>query len=127
MCSEVGHELQGDDGVVHVDEIQPPGDAGAVRAHVKGTFGCSLTQYRDFFQGLFGPADPVLYPGRYNPDKILMIDALFDDCMPESSRAALWESTGHPERITLLYRHRRAFYSMTPLGLHYSQRKIYQL
>lgn len=100
--------------------------AGEVREHVMRTFGWSLTQYRDFFQGLFGPADPVRYPGRYDPDKILMIDALFDDCMPESSRAALWESTGHPERITLLYRHRRAFYSLTPLGLNYSRRKIYQ-
>jgi hypothetical protein len=100
--------------------------AGEVRAHVMRSFGWSLTEYRDFFQDLFGPADPVQYPGNYDPDKILMIDAMFDDCMPESSRAALWEITGHPERITLLYRHRRAFYSLTPLGLNYSRRKIYQ-
>jgi hypothetical protein len=46
--------------------------------------------------------------------------------MPESSRAALWEITGHPERVTFLYQHRSAFYSLTPLGLNVSRRKIYR-
>jgi hypothetical protein len=80
--------------------------AGEVRNHVVRTFGWSID--------------------RYDPDRILMIDAMFDDCMPESSRAALWEVTGHPERITLLFRHRSAFYSLTPLGLNFSRRRIYQ-
>jgi hypothetical protein len=75
---------------------------------------------------LFDPADPMRFEGRYDPTKILMIDAMFDDCMPESSRAALWEITGHPERVTFLYRHRSAFYSLTPLGLNVSRRKIYR-
>jgi len=100
--------------------------AGEVRNHVLGAFGWSVDRYRAFFQGLFGPADPVRFPGHYDPNKILMIDAMFDDCMPESSRAALWEITGHPERITLLYRHRSAFYSLTPLGLNFSRRRIYR-
>jgi hypothetical protein len=100
--------------------------AGEVRAHVLESFGWSITRYRDFFAELFDPADPVRYPGRFDPDRILMIDALFDDCMPESSRTALWEVTGHPERITMLSRHRRAFFSLTPLGLNYSRRKIYR-
>jgi hypothetical protein len=46
--------------------------------------------------------------------------------MPESSRAALWEITGHPRRVTFLYQHRSAFYSLTPLGLNVSRRKIYR-
>jgi len=46
--------------------------------------------------------------------------------MPETSRAALWEITGHPERVTFLYQHRSAFYSLTPLGLNVSRRKIYR-
>lgn len=99
--------------------------AGEVRKHAMQDFGWSLQRYHDFFQGLFGPADPVRYAGHYDPDKILMIDTMFDDCMPESARAALWEVTGHPERITFFYRHRTAFYSLTPLGLNYSRRKIY--
>jgi len=100
--------------------------AGEVRDHVLRSFGWSIGQYHDFFAGLFDPADPSHFVGRYDPDKILMIDAMFDDCMPESSRAALWEVTGHPARITFLYRHRSAFYSLTPLGLNVSRRQIYR-
>jgi hypothetical protein len=90
------------------------------------TFGWTIDEYRDFFQELFAPADPVRFEGRYDPTKILMIDAMFDDCMPEISRAALYEITGHPERVTFLYQHRSAFYSLTPIGLNVSRRKIYR-
>ena len=100
--------------------------AGEVRDHTLRTFGWSIERYHDFFQELFGPADPIRFPNHYDPDNILMIDAMFDDCMPESSRASLWEVTGHPKRITLLYRHRGAFFSLTPLGWNFSRRKIYQ-
>lgn len=100
--------------------------AGQVRAHVMHDFGWSIARYHDFFEDLFGPADPTRYAGHYDPDKILMIDAMFDDCMPESARAALWEVTGHPKRITMLYKHRSSFYSLTPLGLNFTRRKIYQ-
>ncbi len=70
--------------------------AGEVREHVMRTFGWTIDEYREFFRVLFDPADPMRFEGRYDPTKILMIDAMFDDCMPESSRAALWEITGHP-------------------------------
>ena len=88
--------------------------------------GWTMDEYREFFEALFEPADPVRFEGRYDPAKILMIDAMFDDCMPESSRAALWEITGHPVRVTFLYQHRSTFYSLTPLGLNVSRRKIYR-
>jgi hypothetical protein len=100
--------------------------AGEVRDHALRTFGWTSNQYRQFFAGLFDPADPVRFAGHYDPAKILMIDAMFDDCMPESARAALWEITGHPRRVTFLYRHRSAFYSLTPIGLNVSRRKIYR-
>jgi hypothetical protein len=100
--------------------------AGEVREHVLENFGWEIDEYRRFFSGLFDVADPTRFRGRYDPKKILMIDAMFDDCMPESSRAALWEITGHPRRVTFLYRHRSAFYSLTPLGLNVSRRKIYR-
>jgi len=99
--------------------------AGEVRRHVLTSYGWTLEEYHDFFDGLFGPADPIRYAGRYDPQSILMIDAAFDDCMPRSSREALWEVTGRPERITLLSRHRSGFYSLTPLGLNFVRRKIY--
>jgi hypothetical protein len=100
--------------------------AGEVRNHVLRSFGWTVDEYREFFKGLFDVADPMHFAGGYAPDRILLIDAMFDDCMPESSRAALWEITGHPRRITFLYRHRSAFYSLTPLGLNVSRRKIYR-
>lgn len=100
--------------------------AGEVRDHVLRTFGWTTDQYHEFFKTLFDPADPVRFEGLYDPTRILMIDAMFDDCMPESSRAALWEITGHPQRVTFLYQHRSAFYSLTPIGLNVSRRKIYR-
>jgi hypothetical protein len=100
--------------------------AGEVRDHVMRSFGWSIDEYREFFKGLFDIADPVRFAGNYAPEKILMIDAMFDDCMPESARASLWEITGHPRRVTFLYRHRSAFYSLTPIGLNVSRRKIYR-
>ena len=100
--------------------------AGDVREHALRSFGWTTDEYHEFFKGLFDPADPVRFEGRYDPNKILMIDAMFDDCMPESSRAALWEITGHPQRVTFLYQHRSAFYSLTPIGLNVSRRKIYR-
>jgi hypothetical protein len=100
--------------------------AGEVREHALRSFDWSIEQYREFFSGLFDPADPVRFAGHYDPTKILMIDAMFDDCMPESARAALWEIMGHPQRVTFLYRHRSAFYTLTPIGLNVSRRKIYR-
>jgi hypothetical protein len=100
--------------------------AGEVRDHVLSTFGWTVDEYRAFFEPLFDPADPMRFEGHDDPERILMIDAMFDDCMPESARAALWEITGHPQRVTFLYRHRSAFYSLTPIGLNVSRRKIYR-
>lgn len=100
--------------------------AGEVRAHVLENYGWTLEEYRSFFQDLFDPADPVNYPGHFDRDSILMIDARFDDCMPRSSREALWEITGFPSRVVLLSRHRHSFYTITPLGLNFIRRKIYR-
>lgn len=99
--------------------------AGEVRRHVLTDYGWTLEQYHDFFEDLFGPADPMFYAGRYDPSSIFMIDAAFDDCMPRSSREALWNATGRPKRLTLLSRHRSGFYSLTPLGLNFVRREIY--
>jgi len=98
----------------------------AVRTHVMKEFGWSLDRYRDFFHELFDPADPTRFHGYYDREKILMIDAMFDDCMPEFARTNLWDVTGRPERITMMYRHRSSFYSLTPLGLNISRRQIYR-
>jgi dienelactone hydrolase len=115
-------------GAAHfADVFSTCGDkAGHVRAHVLNDLGWSMDRYHGFFQELFGPADPIRFPGHYDPDRILMIDAMFDDCMPESARAALWDVMGHPQRVTMMYRHRSSFYTLTPLGLNFARRHIYR-
>jgi dienelactone hydrolase len=97
-----------------------------VREHVLSEHGWTLEGYRNFFAELFDPADPIRYAGRYDPQRVLMIDAKFDDCMPSTSRETLWDALGRPERITLAYSHRTAFYSITPIGFNVLRRKIYR-
>lgn len=111
----------------YADVFASCGDRAAeVREHVMSEYGWTLDEYRGFFEGLFGPADPLRFSGRYDPSKILLFDARFDDCMPVSARDALWRVMGEPRRITLWLRHRSAFYSLTPLGLNFSRRRIYR-
>lgn len=100
--------------------------AGEVRRHAMTSFGWSLERYRDFFAQLFAPADPVRFRGRYDPSKLLMIDAKRDECIPPEAKNTLWQVTGRPERITLFYGHRHAFYSLTPLGFNITRRKIFR-
>lgn len=100
--------------------------AGRVREHVLHDFGWSLKRYHAFFSRLFAPADPVNFRGHYNPNKLLMINAKHDQCIPPAAKTALWEITGRPQRITLFYGHRHAFYSLTPLGLNITRRKIFR-
>ena len=97
-----------------------------MREHALASYGWSREYYRQFFVDRIGLADPTRYKGHYNPDKILMIDAKFDNCIPAHSREALWDATGHPERITMLYRHKGAFYSLTPLGFNFARGTIYR-
>jgi dienelactone hydrolase len=65
---------------------------------------------------MFSGVDAANYPGRVDPEKVLMFEASRDECIQESARMALWESMGRPERISLNYGHRIAFAAMTPLG-----------
>ncbi len=102
------------------------GRVAAVRDNAMERFGWSLEQYREFLTELFWVAEPTRYAGHYNPEQILMIDAYFDDCAPKSSREALWEALGYPERYTFMYKHKKAFYSMTPLGFNYTRHRIYE-
>jgi hypothetical protein len=115
-------------GAAHVADIfaNCQNRAGEVREHALAAYGWSLTEYHDFFAGLFAPAEPTRFAGHYDPSRILMIDAKYDDCMPQSARDALWETMGRPERITLPYWHRGAFYSITPLGVNFMRRRIYR-
>lgn len=88
-------------------------------------FGWTSEYYQSVVHQYFWKLDPKLYLGRVDASRILMIDALYDECMPRSARDALWEVLGRPERVTLKYKHKMAFLSMTPLGFNYMRHKIY--
>ena len=95
------------------------------RTALQKRFGWSDDQYRKLLHQYLQVLDPVNYVSVANPEKLLMIDAYKDDCMPQSTRDALWESLGRPERISYLYAHKKAFLSMTPLGFNTMRRRIY--
>lgn len=97
-----------------------------LRETIENRFGWNRERYRDLFVAVFAELDPANHPGRVDPSRVLLIDARHDDCMPEVSREALWEAMGRPERITYRYKHRTAFYAMTPLGLNTMRREIYR-
>lgn len=101
------------------------GKVGLAREHVLSDFGWTLAQYEAFFSELYEVGNPARYAGHYNPERTLMIDAWYDDCVPGPSRELLWESLGYPERISFLYTHKKAFLSMTPLGFNYTRHRIY--
>ena len=93
------------------------GRPGEVRTAAMRRFGFSPEAYFQIFkQGLAG-GDSRDYGGRIaDPSRLLFVEATHDDCMTPESRDALWESLGRPERISFKFRHRPAFYAMTPLG-----------
>jgi hypothetical protein len=57
---------------------------------------------------------------------VLIVDASNDDCIPTVCRESLWTTLGRPERITMNYDHKRAFYSITPLGLNWMRYRIWE-
>ena len=89
------------------------------------TFGWSRDEMEDRLESLVGPMDPARYPSRVNPERVLMIEAGKDECIPESCRDDLWETMGRPERYIINANHRHAFYTMTPLNFNWMQKRIW--
>lgn len=101
------------------------GRIGEMRDAVKSRFGWSQQRYRGFFESLLADGDPRNFIGRYDPQRIVIIDGMFDGCMSRDSRAALWQATGRPERITYFSNHKWSFLSLTPLALNVAGKKIH--
>ena len=114
-------------GSAHPEELLAhcPGRPGDAREAVLARFGWTVEEYEARMDELFGFLDPENFALRVDPSQVLMFDAHHDDCMPRTARDALWEAMGRPERISLLYRHKRAFLAMTPLGSNYVPKTIY--
>ncbi len=93
------------------------GRPGQVREAALARFGYGTEEYRSIFREGLAGGDSRDYPGRIaDPSRLLFIEAIYDDCMTQASRDGLWEALGRPERIGFRFRHRPAFYAMTPLG-----------
>jgi hypothetical protein len=90
------------------------------------TFGWTRDDMERRLEPIYGPMDPARYPGRVDPERVLIFEAGKDECIPKTSRDALWESMGRPERYIIFAKHRRAFFTMTPLNLNWMRSKIWR-
>jgi dienelactone hydrolase len=97
-----------------------------VQDHARDTFGWSKDEMTDYLEPIYGPIDAANYPDRVDPARVLIFDAGRDECVPQSARDALWEAMGRPERYTIDRKHRRSFYTMTPLRLNWMRHRIWR-
>jgi dienelactone hydrolase len=102
------------------------GRAETLRETIMTRFGWTRDGYERALAPVYAPIDIANYPGRADPSRILVFDSALDECVPQSSREALWETLGRPERYSLQYSHKRSFYAMTGLGLYWMRRRIYE-
>ena len=101
-------------------------DAARLRDKILPRFGWTVAEYEQAIEPLFRPVDSANYPGRADPSRILIFDSHEDQCIPQDARDDLWEALGRPARISLSYRHKTSFLSMTPLGLNWMRHEIYE-
>ena len=87
-------------------------------------FGWTDQQYHDEVQPIFDVVVPVNVAGSMDPQRVLMLEAGKDNCMPENARKDLWVAMGRPELYTLPFTHKKAFLSFTPIGLNRAQLKV---
>jgi dienelactone hydrolase len=105
---------------------QAEGAAERNRELILERFGWTQESYQQELELAFGFLDPARMGGRVDPARVLIFDAAHDERMPQTTRDALWEAMGRPERITLQYKHGFAFFSMSPLGRSYTTDRIYR-
>lgn len=138
MSAVVGAQLLGADdrirsavlmmGGANLEEIiaRCNGPLAQVRRRITTRFGWTLADYEAAVGEAFGALNPERFPARTPPGNILMIDSHYDECMPESARDAYWNALGRPRRLSLLAGHRRAFWSLTPIGFSRVRRTVYE-
>jgi hypothetical protein len=98
---------------------------GNVRKMVEERFGWDVEEYQDQLEPIFRHINMAHFAGHTDPNKILIIDSYYDECMPQTARDAQWEALGRPERVSYKYGHKRSFLSMTPLGFYNMRHIIY--
>jgi dienelactone hydrolase len=100
--------------------------ATAVQAKAAESFGWGREELEAQLEPIMSVVDPANYPDRVDPRGVLIIEANRDECVPEKAREEFWLALGKPERISMNYNHAPAFYSMTPLGLSWMRRRIWE-
>lgn len=95
-----------------------------VRRTILRRFDWSVERFRQEIAGPLAAIDPVRYAGGVDPRRVLFVEAERDLCIPESSRSALWEALGRPERIRINRGHRYSFLTMTSLDRHWTTRRL---
>jgi len=96
------------------------------RDRVMKRFGWSISRYQTELTNYFYWTDPGGSTTQIDPNKILMFDSYYDDCISKHARETLWRVMGKPERYSMLYNHYYSFVSMTPLGFNFMRIKIYE-
>ena len=100
--------------------------ATKVQATAAENFGWNREELAAQLEPIMSVVDPSNYPNQVDPERVLIIEANRDKCVPEGSREDLWLALGKPDRISMNYDHAPAFYSMTPLGLSWMRRRIWE-
>ncbi len=96
-----------------------------VQRKVQKEYGWTLDEFADRLEPLYHDLDPATYAGQADAERILIVEAAKDDCIPADAREALWVAMGQPEKISIPRGHKRAFLSMTPLGNKWLQKEIW--
>lgn len=96
-----------------------------VQRKVQKEYGWTLEEFADWLEPLYVDLDPANYAGQADPERILIVEAAKDDCIPSPAREKLWLAMGQPRRISIPHGHKRAFLSMTPLGTKWLQKEIW--
>jgi hypothetical protein len=100
--------------------------ATRVQEKAAESFGWGREELEAQLEPIMSVVDPANYPDRVDPRRVLIIEANRDKCAPRESREDLWLALGKPDRISMNYDHAPAFYSMTPLGLSWMRRRIWE-
>jgi hypothetical protein len=96
-----------------------------VRTRVARDYGWSAEDLEVRLEPIMREVDAANYRGLIDPRNVLIVDAGIDDCMTEDCRESMWEALGRPERLTMNYKHKQAFYSFTPIGFNWLRYQIW--
>jgi dienelactone hydrolase len=89
-------------------------------------FDWSVEDFKEALKAPLESINPVRFAGRVDPDRVLLIEAAEDSCIPQPARERFWHALGRPERVSYQYDHRATFLAMTFLGGYDLQRQIHR-